>query len=64
MYRPKSSVSVSTEPQTFHTTPWLIQHLHEVEQRYQTHNAGQLAFGPQGMPYIGTGNGGLKDDPF
>lgn len=35
----------------------------EVEQPYQNHNAGQLAFGPNGYLYIGLGDGGWADDP-
>lgn len=35
----------------------------EVNQPYQNHNAGRLAFGPDGMLYIGWGDGGWRDDP-
>lgn len=35
----------------------------EVEQPYANHNAGQLAFGPQGKLFIGLGDGGWKGDP-
>ena len=35
----------------------------EVNQPYQNHKAGQLAFGPDGMLYIGWGDGGWKNDP-
>ena len=36
----------------------------EVEQPYPNHNAGQLAFGPKGMLFVGFGDGGWKDDPL
>lgn len=34
-----------------------------VAQPYQNHNAGALAFGPDGMLYIGLGDGGFRNDP-
>jgi glucose/arabinose dehydrogenase len=35
----------------------------ELQQPYQNHNAGQLAFGADGDLYIGFGDGGFRDDP-
>lgn len=37
--------------------------LFTVDQPYANHNGGGLAFGPGGRLYIGTGDGGSRDDP-
>ncbi|MBX2799784.1 MAG: PQQ-dependent sugar dehydrogenase [Myxococcales bacterium] len=43
--------------------PRPIRTVYTVEQPYQNHNGGQLAFGPDGRLYVGLGDGGARNDP-
>lgn len=53
--------SWSLDPDTWKASDEVL--LMEVDQPYGNHDAGQLMFGPDGMLYIGLGDGGWRDDP-
>ena len=69
-----NSTPKGLRPEASRVDEWKVGDLHaggavqtrvlmEVVQPYQNHNAGQLAFGPDGMLYIGWGDGGFRADP-
>jgi glucose/arabinose dehydrogenase len=51
------------DPVTFEFDPASFREVLTVDQPSSTHNGGELVFGPDGLLYIGTGDGGSADDP-
>ncbi len=52
----------AADPNVANPTP--VQTLLTIAQPYSNHNGGCIQFGPDGMLYIGTGDGGSGGDPF
>lgn len=64
--RPKLSTIISefrADPKSGRVDPSTERVLLTIPQPYANHNGGQLCFGPDGMLYIGMGDGGSAGDP-